>query len=612
MPKKKKKTLNDVEESTKDLIRSPITVILGHVDSGKTSLLDAVRGTAVQAREAGGITQHIGASFFPQDTIQSICGPLLQQFGVQVEIPGILIVDTPGHASFNNLRARGASVANFAILVVDVRRGVQPQTIESIRILRERKVPFLIAANKIDRFPGWKSNPELPLIESLKMQNQAAIEMLNNLIYELMVDFSKFDFEVDLFTKIRDYTKKIAVVPTSAVSGEGIPELFLILSGLTQQFLREKLVLSLGSGIGTILEVKEEVGLGTTLDVILYDGVIRTNDEIIVGGLEGAIRTYVRALLEPKPLDEIRDPRDRFKNVPQIVAASGVKISAPSLEGAIAGAPLRVVSADKNVITLIEEVEQEVSQVIIETEGEGIILKSDSLGSLEAIVRYLKEQGVSIRIAGVGPVTRREIIEASIVKETNETAGVVLAFHVGLLPNVEEEAGNLGITIFQNDIIYRLYEDYEAWVDDIEQRRQIEALKELASPAKIRVLPYVFRQSHPAVIGVEVLAGILKSRVTLLTPTNERVGTVLQIQSQSETVPEAKTGEQVAISIRGATAGRHGLKVGDDLFVHLTEREARQLFEASKKTDLLPSTVLDALQQTADIKRKFENKFWGL
>ncbi|MFX0113216.1 MAG: translation initiation factor IF-2, partial [Candidatus Hodarchaeota archaeon] len=409
MPKKKKKNLNENEISSKDLIRSPITVILGHVDSGKTSLLDAVRGTAVQAREAGGITQHIGASFFPQETIQSICGPLLQQFGVQVEIPGILIVDTPGHASFNNLRARGASVANFAILVVDVRRGVQPQTIESIRILRERKVPFLIAANKIDRFPGWKSKPEIPLIESLKMQNQAVIEMLNNLIYELMVDFSKFDFEVDLFTKIRDYTKKIAVVPTSAVSGEGIPELFLILSGLTQQFLREKLVLSLGSGMGTILEVKEEVGLGTTLDVILYDGVIRTNDEIIVGGLEGAIRTYVRALLEPKPLDEIRDPRDRFKNVPQIVAASGVKISAPSLEGAIAGAPLRVVSVDKEVDTLIEEVEQEVSQVIIETEGEGIILKSDSLGSLEAIVRYLKEQGVPIRIAGVGPVTRREI-----------------------------------------------------------------------------------------------------------------------------------------------------------------------------------------------------------
>ncbi|MFX0113217.1 MAG: intein-containing translation initiation factor IF-2, partial [Candidatus Hodarchaeota archaeon] len=199
-----------------------------------------------------------------------------------------------------------------------------------------------------------------------------------------------------------------------------------------------------------------------------------------------------------------------------------------------------------------------------------------------------------------------------VVKETNETAGVVLAFHVGILPNAEEEASNLEIPIFQNDIIYRLYEDYEAWVEDIEQRRQEEALKELASPAKIRVLPYVFRQSHPAVIGVEVLAGILKSRVTLLTPTNERVGTVLQIQSQSETVPEAKTGEQVAISIRGATAGRHGLKVGDELFVHLTEREARQLFEATKKSDLLPSTVLDALQQTADIKRKFESKFWGL
>ncbi|MHA2369663.1 MAG: GTP-binding protein, partial [Candidatus Hodarchaeales archaeon] len=255
MPKKEKEGQHTKEEATKDLIRSPITVILGHVDSGKTSLLDAVRGTAVQAREAGGITQHIGASFFPQETIESIGGSLLQQFNIQVEIPGILIVDTPGHASFNNLRARGASVANFAILVVDVRRGVQPQTIESIRILRDRKVPFLVAANKIDRFPGWKSKPELPLIESLKMQPSSIIETLDNFIYELMVDFAKFDFEVDLFMRIRDYTKKVAVVPTSAISREGIPEMFLILAGLTQQFLREKLVLSLGSGVGTILEV---------------------------------------------------------------------------------------------------------------------------------------------------------------------------------------------------------------------------------------------------------------------------------------------------------------------------------------------------------------------
>ncbi|MHA2232885.1 MAG: translation initiation factor IF-2, partial [Candidatus Hodarchaeales archaeon] len=345
MPKKKKKDQQTDEKSLEKLIRSPISVILGHVDSGKTSLLDAVRGTAVQAREAGGITQHIGASFFPQETIRSICGSLLQLFSVQVDIPGILIVDTPGHASFNNLRSRGASVANFAILVIDIRRGVQPQTIESIRILRERKVPFLITANKIDRLPGWKSRPELPLIESLKLQNRSITESLDNFIYELMVDFSKFGFEVDLFTRIRDYTKKITVVPTSAVTGEGIPEMFLILSGLTQQFLREKLVLSLGSGMGTILEVKEEVGLGTTLDVILYDGVIRPNDAIIVGGLGGAIKTYVRALLEPKALDEIRDPRDRFKSVPQVVAASGVKISGPSLENAIAGAPLRVISA---------------------------------------------------------------------------------------------------------------------------------------------------------------------------------------------------------------------------------------------------------------------------
>ncbi len=609
MPKKKTK---EHQQKDKTRIRSPITVILGHVDSGKTSLLDAVRGTAVQAREAGGITQHIGASFFPKETIESICGDLLKKFSVKVTIPGILIVDTPGHASFNNLRARGTSVANFAILVVDTRRGVQPQTVESIRILKEQKVPFIIAANKIDRFPGWKSYPKLSMVASLEKQNPSTLQSFENFLYELMGDFSKLDLQIDLFSKIKDYTKSIAVVPTSATTKEGIPDLFLILSGLTQQYLQEKLILTLGSGLGTILEVKEEVGLGTTLDVILYDGTIKKNDQIVVGGLDGPIKTYVRCLLEPKPLDEIRDPRDRFKNVPHIIAASGVKVSGPNLESAIAGAPLRVVSQNDDLDVLMSEIELEVNQVIIETESAGVVLKSDSLGSLEAIVRFLKEKGVPIRIAGIGPVTRREVVEASIVKETNELSGVILCFHVSVLPNAEEEADKLKIKIFQNDIIYRLYEDYEEWMADIEQLRETEALKELCSPAKIRVLPYVFRQSHPAVIGIEVLAGIIKPQVILLTPTNERVGTVLQIQSRSETVSEAKIGEQVAISIRGATAGRHGLKVGDELFVHLSEREARQLLEASRETNLLPATVIDALQQIAEIKRKYENKFWGL
>jgi translation initiation factor 5B len=135
-------------------IRQPIVSVLGHVDHGKTSLLDYIRGSTVAAREAGAITQHIGATEVPINAIYNVCGELLK--GKKFTLPGLLFIDTPGHHAFTTLRIRGGSLADIAILIVDINEGFKPQTYESLRILKQYKTPFIVVANKIDAISGWQ------------------------------------------------------------------------------------------------------------------------------------------------------------------------------------------------------------------------------------------------------------------------------------------------------------------------------------------------------------------------------------------------------------------------------------------------------------------------
>ncbi len=587
-------------------IRSPITVILGHVDSGKTSLLDKVRGTAVQARETGGITQHIGASFFPIDTVTALCGHLLDSSKQELKIPGILIIDTPGHAAFMNLRSRGASTANFSILVIDVRRGIQPQTVESLRILVKNKVPFLIAANKIDRLPGWKSYPDLPLSKSLKKQSSSTLEALQSVIYDIMGELSHFNLQPERYDKIKSFAKKIAIIPTSAVSGEGIPELFLVLASLTEQYLKSQLALHLESGKGVVLEVKKETGLGTTLDVILFDGIINQNSKIVIAGKNGVITTKIRALLLPKDLDEIRDPRNKFENVEEAVAAIGVKIVAPDLEDAIAGSTLYVVTENDESVA-IQKIEDEIASILVETDDAGVIVKADALGSLEALVNFLRDSNIQIRFAAVGDVTKKDVYQASLAKEKDKAFGLILAFRTTSLPDAQEEANRLQIPILQSDIIYRLSEEYQEHQYRIQQEQEVEALKDIVRPSKIKVLPYVFRQCKPCIVGIEVLSGILTPQVDLINRDNKVIGHLLQIQDRGENLSEAKVSDQVAIAVKGPTAGRQ-ISEGDELWVNVPEPHARKILEDK----ILSGSEMDALNEIIEIKRRTVNKYWAI
>ncbi len=589
-------------------IRQPIVSVLGHIDAGKTKLLDKIRKSSVQDREVGGITQHIGASYFPVDTLASICGPLFKGLRKDVQIPGLLVIDTPGHEAFVNLRKRGGAVADIAILVVDVLKGFEAQTYECIEILKEKKTPFLVAANKIDRIAGWKYNINETFSVSYRNQDPYVKQALDEKLYSIMGTFSRLGFRTDKFNNVKDFTKTVAIVPTSAISGEGIPELLAVLIGLTQQYLQNRLKTTDGPAKGTILEVKEEPGLGITTNVIIYDGILHKGDLIVVGAKEKPIVTNIRAVFLPKPLDEIRDPRDKFSSVESVSAAAGVKIAAPYLENALAGAPLYTVPSEESLEEYITLVSDEVQQIKIATDLDGVVLKTDALGSLEAIADSLRRSDVPIRVADVGDVSKRDVTEAAVVKEREQLFGVILAFNVKVLPDAEEEARNRNVPIFNQRTIYTLMDEYLAWLKQEDEARLDEEYARLVKPAKIKFLPgYVFRKTKPAVIGIEVLAGHIKPKNILIKEDGRTIGEILQIQDKGKPASEANVGTQAAISLGKAIVGRN-IHEGEIFYVKVPEAHAKVL--QKKFQDRLTAEELEVLMEIVAIRR-LESPFWA-
>ncbi|MEM0020757.1 MAG: translation initiation factor IF-2 [Fervidicoccaceae archaeon] len=590
-------------EKAEKPLRQPIVVVMGHVDHGKTTLLDKIRGTSVAKREPGEITQHVGASIVPSRVIEEIASPLKKMFPVKLKIPGLLFIDTPGHELFMNMRRRGGEIADFAILVVDIIEGFKEQTIESLQLIKSRRVPFLVAANKIDKISGWKSYPNEPFIFSYQKQSQHVRDALDEKIYYLMGELGKYGFNSDRFDRIRDFTRTVSIVPVSARTGEGIAELLAVLAGLAQQYLKDRLTFAAGPAKGVVLEVKEVSGLGHTVDCIIYDGVLRRGDTVVLGGVDGVIVTKVRAILMPKPLQEIRSPEDKFMNVDEVYASSGVKIVAPDLEKSLAGSPILVVGEDQNIEEIKRKIIEDIESVKVKTDRSGVIAKADALGSLEALVEALRREKIPVRLADVGSISKRDVVEASISKQEDESLGVILGFNVKVLPEAKEEAERAGIHIMLNNVIYRLLEDYFNWRNELKRKEVERKLESLVWPAKVRILPgFIFRRSDPAIVGIEVLGGILRPGAPLMTEDGKKVGVVNQLQDRGQSIKEARVGMQIALSIKGnVVVGRH-INEGDIMYTDVPDQHARMLLTELKS--YISEDSLQILNEIIKIKRK--------
>jgi translation initiation factor 5B len=587
--------------------RQPIVAVLGHVDHGKTSLLDHIRGlgsdsrASVMDREAGGITQHIGATEVPSDILNDLCAPLLG--GKTFDSPGLLFIDTPGHHSFSTLRSRGGSLADIAILIVDVMEGARPQTLESLRVLKNARTPFVIAANKVDRVHGWDAQEGRAMALSMRNQSKDTIALFETRYWELVGKFAEEGLNIERYDRVKDFTKDIALVPISAREGEGIQDLLAVVIGLAERYLTEQLTDVEGSGEGTVLEMKEERGLGKTLDVILHRGSIRKGDEIVVATSEGGISTRVKGLFSPRGMSEMRDAGDRWDDTDVAHAASGLKISAPDLDNVLAGTTLRVVNSEEEREEAISAATSE-SELSIGLDEEGVCIKADTVGGLEALAKELQAVDVPIRSASIGKVSRRDVRSAEAASDPLHR--IIMAFSTDILPDAESEMAqsDKGVHHIGSDIIYRILEEREEWVERRTKEIEEESREAIVYPGRILLLrDHTFRISKPAVMGVRVLAGRIHVGQYLLKD-GIRVGRIKSIRSGEESMKEAMQGAEVAVAIDGATAGRQ-IEEEDVLLVDVPESHARKLIRMD-----LSAAEAEVLEELQAIHRK-DDHFWG-
>jgi len=578
-------------------IRQPIVTVCGHVDHGKTSILDCLRGSSVQEGEKGGITQKISFTLYPTSQLKKIC-PLIESKKIDIFLPGFLFIDTPGHAAFTSLRKRGGSLADLAILVIDINEGIKPQTAEVIQILKLHKTPFLIALNKIDNISAWQpsAGKDLDLQTNIESQPQRVKQVFDERFYTLIAALNSYGFDADLYYNVEDFTKKIAIVPCSARNHEGIPELIMVLCGLSQKYLANKLKLGKDAK-GVILEIKKDKAINYA-EAILYDGTLLKNEEIAIANLEGGPTiSKIRVLEEIEPLCA------RFKPKDKITASTGLRMQLTEKVDILPGMPFVVYKGNKEKIK--EEFKKELSESI-KTSSQGIVVKADSLGSLEALLILLKQSKIPVLRAGIGPINKTDIVTAKANLEINEIDSIIAGFNVEPDEEAKEIRGN--IKIITDEVIYKLIENLtehrKEKAKEIEKRR----LMELTTLCKIKILhQYIFRNTKPAIFGVKVETGKLISGLHIINEKGEKVGKIKNIQSENKSVTESPEGAEVAISIPGANYERQ-LKMKNFLYSDIGESQFKKF---KKNKDLLSNREINLLQEIAEIKRK-EKADWGM
>ncbi len=576
-----------------ETLRQPIVCVLGHVDHGKTSILDSIRGTSLMKKESGGITQRIGATEISIQRIVEISGGKVSS--KMFKIPGLLFVDTPGHVAFANMRARGGALADIAILVIDINDGIMPQTVESINILRKFKTPFIIVANKIDTLAYFIKPANTNFSEFLKEQRQEYIDELDNKLYAIINQLYQHNLTADRFDRITDFTKNISIVPSSAKYSIGTLEILMTISGLAQRFLTSSIALVNSIAKASVLEIRREESLGMTLDSILYQGKLRTGMAVYVNTLEGPKETKIKALFT-----NVSSKSTKVTERNMVSSASGVRIAISDKLDVIPGTTL--IEAKGDIDSIIAELQEE-SQVKIELDEHGITLKADTLGSLEAVAFELGTRGIKIRSTQIGEISKRDLIDVSTLP--NQMDRILAGFNVDLSSDARNNLMNYDVAVVASKVIYSLIEDIEKWLRNKKEEMDEESKQGMPIPSKLVIMPeYIFRAAKPIIVGVKVLSGRIKVGDNMIRDDGKYAGTIKSIRDGEVSKRFAEAGQEVAVAIDGVTLNRQ-ISADQPIYVDITEDVVKKLRERS-----LDEKTMETLEEIIKIKRK-ENIFWG-
>ncbi len=573
--------------------RQPIVCVLGHVDHGKTSILDSIRGTTVAKKEVGGITQRIGATDIALLDIEKRAN--IPAGKSKLKIPGLLFIDTPGHVAFSNMRARGGALADMAILVVDINEGFKPQTIESINILKKFKTPFVVAANKVDLIPLFTQTRDCTFQQMLKKQRNEFVNDLDTRLYNLVNRFYEYGLTTERYDRISDFSKNVAIVPMSAKLNIGIPDILMVIAGLAQRYLDKSIEFKDTEGRGTIIELKKEESLGLTLDTVLYQGSLHKGDTIALNTRSGPSTTKIKAMLVNSK-GKVKKLLEKDK----VSSASGVRLLISDKLEVVSGSPVIVItdSPDEAFDEILKE-----SQANIPLTEHGVTIKADALGSLEAVSYELEQKEITIRSAEIGDISKRDITDVATLNDPLDR--IILGFNVGITQEAQETtmASDVGVKV--GDVIYSLVEDTDKWLKDRRHELDEGRKKRMAIPSKLSIIPeYIFRAAKPVIVGVKVYSGRIKVGDTLIKADGRYAGTIKSIRDGEVSKQFADAPAEVAVSIEGVTLNRQ-IFPEETLYVDIPESVVKELRE-----DKLDENTMLTLEEIIKIKRK-ENMFWG-
>lgn len=587
-----------IEEEKK--LRKPIICVLGHVDTGKTKILDKIRRTNVQLGEAGGITQQIGATNFPYENISEYLQDINEKFRLNPpKVPGFLIIDTPGHESFQNLRSRGQSLCDLAVVVIDIMHGLENQTISSLEMLKKKKTPFLIALNKIDKIHEWKSYEWCAFRKSYDLQKEHVKRRFDSMLQNTITQLTKvIGLNTALFDTNENMKEYVNIVPTSAHSGEGIPDLMNMFMYISEKFMYKKLYVSKKIQC-SVLEVKVLESVGHTIDVVLVNGTLKVGDKIIVAGINGPIRSVIKYLMTPQPMKELRI-KSEYTHHKEIDGAIGLKIFAKDLEGALAGSTFYVYKTETEAIEISEEVDKECDSIIkkfLTKDGKGVMVTSSSLGALEACLEFLNEDDaegkVPVAAVSLGYVQKKDVIkimtfhnkEKEKIREIYKEEQVILAFDVHIHKDAQEYADHNGVKIITAEKIYELKSKYSEYRNICFEERKKDRMKEAIFPCSLKIVPKgVFHKYDPVIVGVDVEEGILKVGTPLYCVDKKKLlGVVEGIEKNSKQVNNVlKKDGSVAIRIKtvnSSVSHKSHFDEGDNLISNISRVSIERMKE---------------------------------
>ncbi|MEM0139285.1 MAG: translation initiation factor IF-2 [Ferroplasma sp.] len=578
-------------ETAKNDLREPIVCVLGHVDHGKTTLLDDIRGTGIAKKEAGKITQKIGATEIDKKTLESIISSNFKN--IAIRIPGLLFIDTPGHVAFANMRAMGGALADIAILVIDINEGLKPQTIESIDILKKYKTPFVIAANKIDLIPYYIASNESSFRGALSMQRQEYKDMLDEKIYKIINDLYIHGVSGDRYDRITDFKSTFAIVPISAKLNIGIPDILMVLTGLAQRFLEESIKFQGKSTRGSVIEVKKEESIGNTLDTILYQGVLHRGDLVAINTFSGPAITRVKAILVTG--------KKGVMEKSSVKAAAGIRILIADKLDVISGTSLIVIKGKNNDAAFNELIKE--SKPNIKLSESGITIKAEAVGSLEAVSYEMEQNRISIRDAQIGDITKRDIVNVSTLNDPLNR--VIIGFNVNISSDAKEAMESNNVRVITGDVIYTIIDELNKWLDFKKKEIDEEKKNSKPIPSKLIIMPdYIFRAAKPVIAGIKILSGRVKVGDKLINGKNHYSGTIKSLRDGDVNKQHGDRGEELSCAIEGVTLNRQ-IFADEPLYVDVPESVVKEL-----KDQELDPDIRETMEELIKIKRKDE-QFWG-